>query len=328
MPKSGSSTVVSLAVAKVDPPAQLPGGVAGIGPAASRSMSTNWLAAIGIHGPASPSGQVTRTCASLAAPSPRWVQPSWPPMWPPPTAVSRRVMASPTLLSMIAPIASRLPPGWSQSNPEPVAHRCRRVDRTGPHVAPHPDRRPEEDLDEVEQPVLVEVRERRAPAPIEAHDAGRLGGLGVHPVRLSEEQVAWIPHGVVGNLADVALGHEQVHEAIVVDVLELGMPGRGRQRVPTYHWPRCLDVSLQAELSEGWLARALDEGLEPVRALTGEVHLRKAVAGHVVARDPHPPDPDERPSVGLACTGGGAGRVRTATAAPGRLRCRSSAGRC
>ena len=45
----------------------------------------------------------------------------------------------------------------------------------------------------------------------------------------------------------------------------------------------------------GW---AGDERLEGVRALAGEVDLRVAVAGHVVARDAHAPQAQQGPAVG------------------------------
>ena len=98
-----------------------------------------------IHGPTSPSGHVTRTWASVTGPMPTCGQPSWPPMWPPPTTTSRRLdVASPARdVSITAPIASRLPPGWlSRSDSQPPIGR-RRIGRSAPDVAPDPHRRPE-----------------------------------------------------------------------------------------------------------------------------------------------------------------------------------------
>ena len=87
----------------------------------------------------------------VAGPSPTCVQPSWPPMCPPPTTTSRRPMTvSPTRTSTSAPIASRLPPGCAQPQPEPVAHRRGRAGGARADVAPHAHRRAEVDLDEVQ----------------------------------------------------------------------------------------------------------------------------------------------------------------------------------
>src|SRR5450759_5665059 len=57
---------------------QLTAGRQGVTWVAPRSMTTNWSAVTFIQGPVSPSGQWTRTWASPAGPSPKWVQPSWP----------------------------------------------------------------------------------------------------------------------------------------------------------------------------------------------------------------------------------------------------------
>ena len=144
-------------------------------------------------GPTSPSGHVTRTWASVAGPMPTCVQPSWPPMWPPPTTTSRRTApASPAFVSITAPIASRLPPGWlSRSASQPPIGAGASADPAA-DVAPDPHRRPEVRLDQVEQAVLVEVGERGAAAAIERHDARRLRALDERPVGLAEEQVARI----------------------------------------------------------------------------------------------------------------------------------------
>ena len=69
---------------------------------------------------------------------------------------------------------------------EPVARPIgsRRVARTG--IPPQLQRCAEVDLDEVEQPVEVEVRERRTATAVEAEDAGRIGALLEGSVRLTE----------------------------------------------------------------------------------------------------------------------------------------------
>jgi hypothetical protein len=62
-------------------------------------------------------------------------------------------------------------------------------------------------------------------------DAGLVGRLFERPVGLAEEQVVRVLLGEVRLGADVALGDEQVDEAVVVDVLELGVPGGRGQHV-------------------------------------------------------------------------------------------------
>ena len=87
------------------------------------------------------------------------------------------------------------------------------------------------DDDEVEQPVEVEIDDGAAPAPLEADDPRLLGTLDERAVGLAEQQVVGVTHRVVLLGLDVALGDEQVEEPVVVDVGELGVPGRGRQHV-------------------------------------------------------------------------------------------------
>ncbi len=80
-----------------------------------RSMRMRWSALTGVHGPTSPSGQVTRTSACSAGPRPKWVGPSWPEMWPPPTVTSRRWIPPSALISIQAPIASAFGPSSCNS---------------------------------------------------------------------------------------------------------------------------------------------------------------------------------------------------------------------
>ena len=87
------------------------------------------------------------------------------------------------------------------------------------------------DDDEVEQPIEVEVDERRAACPLVADDAGRLGTFDERAVGLPDEQVAGVACGVAGLVLDIALGDEQIGEGVVVDVGELGVPGGGREHV-------------------------------------------------------------------------------------------------
>ena len=82
-------------------------------------------------------------------------------------------------------------------------------------------------------PVEVEVDERGAPRPLEADDARRLRAFDERAVGVADQEVVRVAGGVVGLRLDVALADEQVEEAVVVDVLELGVPRRRREHVAT-----------------------------------------------------------------------------------------------
>src|SRR5207245_11743007 len=71
---------------------------------------------------------------------------------------------------------------------EPVAHRARSGGLAATDVPPEAYRRPVADLDQVEHPVEVEVGQRGSPPPVEADDAGRVGGLAERAVGLSEQE--------------------------------------------------------------------------------------------------------------------------------------------
>ena len=106
-------------------------------------------------------------------PSPTCVQPSWPPTWPPPTVELARGSSRVAGLRLdhradrVAVRAGLAQPQRRASGPSAPAH----------PPCPHPtfrqsaDGAPRFDLDEVEQPVEVEVGERRAAAAVEGHDA-------------------------------------------------------------------------------------------------------------------------------------------------------------
>ena len=181
---------------------------------------------------------------------------------------------------------------------EPMAHRGRRVGRPCSDISPDDGIGSVVDLDEVEQAVEVEVGQRRAAPPIESQDAGPIGRLDEGPVRLAEEQVAWIALGVVGLRAHVPLRDEQVDEAVVVDIGELGVPRRRGQARVAGERPRRGHAATQRDIAEGGPAGPGGEGLELVVALAGEIDLGQPVPGQVLAGDPHPPDLQRWPPVG------------------------------
>ena len=71
---------------------------------------------------------------------------------------------------------------------------------------------------------------RAAPRDRAVHDPGLLGHLGEGPIRVGDEEVVGIPDCIAGLRLDISLGHEEVDEGVVVDVLELdARRSRGRR---------------------------------------------------------------------------------------------------
>ena len=165
-------------------------------------------------------------------------------------------------------------------------------------VAPQAHRRAVRRLDKVESAVDVEVDERRPAAAVEAHDPRDVGDLAERAFRLAEQEVARVLHGEVGHVDHVALRDVQVDEAVVVDVVELGVPGRRRQvRIASGERLGDVDAVLQPDVLERGPARSIGEGLELVRRLAREVDLGQAVAREVVAGDAHALDLRPRPAL-------------------------------
>ncbi len=132
-----------------------------------------------------------------------------------------------------APIASGFGRRLLEADRRPVTHGRRHVGGARADTSPQADVLPARDLENVEQAVEVEVDHRRPATPGEVDDAGVLGAFDERAIRLADEQVGGVLRREIGHRLDVALGHEEVHEAVVVDVLELGMPGgRGLPRSP------------------------------------------------------------------------------------------------
>src|SRR3989454_4968443 len=96
---------------------QLPAGDHRRASATPLFTTVNSFALTRSHGPVSPPGHSTRTSAAFALPSPKWIQPSCPPAWPPPIVSSRRMVRSPTRTSTHAPIALAFGPPCATLNP-------------------------------------------------------------------------------------------------------------------------------------------------------------------------------------------------------------------
>ena len=89
-------------------------------------------------------------------------------------------------------------------------------------------------------------------------------------IGLAEKEVGRVSCRVVGLLIDVALRHEEVHEPIVVDVLELGVPGGRRQRVPASRRPGRVTPTL-TDRSRTSVARVRQVPWRTFGALTRQV---------------------------------------------------------
>ena len=235
-----------------------------------------------------------------ASPRPRWIQPSWPLAWPPPTVTSWTVVRSPTRVSSHAPMASTLGAGWRRRTAahEPIG--AGRSPSPRADVAPELGRRGAVDDDEVEQPVEVEVDDGRAARPLVAHDPRRLGALHERAVGLPDQQVVRIAGGVPLLGLDVALGDEQVGHAVVVDVGELVVPRRRRQDVAAGERAVGRDAARRARCprrsvrspSPASVCSLLSPWL--VRNTSGQ-----PVAGDVLAGDAHAPQLQRAPPVGF-----------------------------
>src|SRR5437867_1852189 len=167
----------------------------------------------------------------------------------------------------------------------------------GADVPPQADRTTVVDDDEIEHPVEVEVRERRAAAAVEVEDARGIGRLAEGAIRLSEEEVARVDLGVVRLFRDVALRDEEIDEAVVVDVRELIVPSGGWPRVAAgeglgrVHSAPATDVAIRR------VGGTKRERLQSIVGLAREKDFGVAVPGEVVARDTHPLYLHRHPSV-------------------------------
>ena len=119
------------------------------------------------------------------------------------------------------PIGTRL----SELDCDPIAHRSRLRRYAQPDVAQQHDVLSAVHLDQVEHPVEVEIRKRGTPGTGEAEKAGGFCTFGEGSVLVAQEQVIRVIRRRLDHGLDVAFGNEEVDEPVVVDVLELGVPG-------------------------------------------------------------------------------------------------------
>ena len=186
-----------------------------------------------------------------------------------------------------------------QTNIDPIAGNRRVKGVATPHVSPHRRTRLAVHDDEIEHPIEVEIDERRPAGAVVADDSGRLRAFHERAVGLTDHQIARISFGEVRLCLDVSLGHEQVDEAVVVDVGELGVPGCRRQHVAAGERTLRGDATLQGDVAVRRLRRAVGQCLQLVVALARDEHLWITVAVEVLTGDAHPPDLQRLPAVGF-----------------------------
>ena len=235
--------------------------------------------------------------------------------------LARRRPWSPARTSTQAPIASRFGAWLAQPDAEPVAHRL-----PGRRPCPHPTFRQSATFGRrwltstrSSRPSRLKSTSAAPRAAREVDDPGLLGALDERPVGLAEQQVARVLHGVVGLRVDVALATYRSMRPSLLTSSNSGCqavdgrsspPSNGRVAVT----PREGDVAVRR------LRRPGGQGLQLVVALAGEVDLRVAVAGQVLAGDAHAPDPQRLPAVGGGVQRAAARPDRSARAAPRRRR--------
>ena len=201
-----------------------------------------------------------------------------------------------------------------------------RLAGAGAHVAPGQDRRATRDLDQVEQPVEVEVDERSAATQLVAQDAGLLRALDEGAVGGAQQQVAGVLLGVVlGTPPMLPLDTNRSMRPSLLTSANSGCQAVDGQGSPPANGCAAPTPAARLMFVEGRPTRAVGKRLELVVGLVGEVVLGVAVAGHVVARDAHAVELDAGPAVRLRVQRRRLARPRSATAGPARRG--SSAGR-
>ena len=202
---------------------------------------------------------------------------------------------------MRAPTALRLACRLNQFDLEPVAERLVAAPgRLGAEIAEEAHRRLAVDHDEVEHAVHVEVDRRAAAALARQRDAGGLADLGEGLVPLAEQQVVGIVGGEIGHRFDIALGDEQVEQAVIVEVGKLAVPAGRRPHVAAGIGARrgdahgIGDVLVDRAIGVGFLVELLQLGV----AHRGQRIDRIAVAVEVGLGDAHAVDRQVLPALG------------------------------
>ena len=116
-------------------------------------------------------------------------------------------------------------PGLREPERQPVPHGYGPLGIARADVAPDLGRLTEVHPDDVQHPVQVQVDDGRAAGAGEVDQAGLLRALDESAGGCAQHEAAGVGQRTVGHGLHVALRHEEVHEPVVVDVLELRVPG-------------------------------------------------------------------------------------------------------
>jgi hypothetical protein len=99
-------------------------------------------------------------------------------------------------------------------------------------------------------PVQVEVGHGGPATTGVVEDAGLVGLLLECPVELAQQEVVRVLLIEVGLGVDVALGNEEIDEAVVVDVHRLGMPGSRPKHVSADERLGCGHAALEGDVAD------------------------------------------------------------------------------
>ena len=210
----------------------------------------------------------------------------------------------PGLTEMRAPTALRLVSGSSQLDFEPVAERLVAPRGAGAEIAEEARRRVAVDHDDVEHAVEIEIDDRGAASALLRGDAGLSADLGESPVPSAEQQIVGIVGGEFRHRFHVALGDEEVEQAVIVHVGELAVPaGRGAvvgALIGALRGRADVEGDVLVDRLQAVVALVLlrVELLQLGVAHRGQRVFRIAVAGEIGLGDPHSPDGEMPPAVG------------------------------
>ena len=176
----------------------------------------------------------------------------------------------------------------------PQLHRHKRP-RAGSHVLPDLHRRAAVDHHQIQQPIPVQIAQRRTPPAMGAGDAGHvatfLPALGAD----GHQQRIRILDGQARHLIDIALGDKDIVHPVVVHIAKGGMPaGRGAAVLSCIGAVRRgapVKVHIGPDRPLG------PQHLKPLVAHGREVHIGPPVSGDIAAGDAHAPELVIQPAI-------------------------------
>ena len=113
---------------------------------------------------------------------------------------------------------------------------------------------------------------------------------------MAQQQIVGVIVGKIGHLVDIALGDEQIRQAVIVQVGEPDMPSRGRAFVAAGIGQVRVGSDVIGDVGKagGILVR---HDLQPVLDHVGHRQVGQSVAGDVVHGQAHAPDPRFGPAI-------------------------------